>query len=284
MGSITIKRALKRTASALFPQSDRHSLILAYHSIGSGRFSQPVERFEEQMRILAERFTVVPLPALLEALPTGGERLAAITFDDGFEDLFTCAFPVLRREGLPFTVFLPTGFLEGEPAFFGWSPHYAGLAPLSWEQVREMMSAGCHVGSHTHSHARLSDCAIDEMFTELTQSKLILESRTGNEVSVLAYPFGQPHDYDRRVMTAAANAGYSSAFTGLQTCLTSITNRYEIPRITIDATDGQDDFIQKITGRRDFIARVERLNSALIRTGLRRQPVTAPHSTAGTCV
>lgn len=142
------------------------------------------------------------------------------------------------------------------------------------------MIEGCYVGSHTHSHARLSDCAIDEVLAELTQSKRILEFRTGNEVGMLAYAFGQPHDYDRRVMTAAAKAGYSSAFTGLQTCLTSITNLYEMPRITIDATDGRNDFLQKITGRRDFVARVERVYSALIRIGLRRQPVTAPRSTA----
>jgi peptidoglycan/xylan/chitin deacetylase (PgdA/CDA1 family) len=280
-----IKRAIKRMASALFPQSDRHTVILAYHSIGSASsFSQPIERFEEQMQILAERFTVVPLPALLEALQAGGERLAAITFDDGFEDLYTCAFPILRKRGFPFTVFLTTGFLEGGRGFFEWSPHYAGLGPLTWQQIREMMFEGCYVGSHTHSHARLSDCTIDEMLADLTQSKNILESHTGNEVSVLAYPFGQPHDYDQRVMTAATKAGYSSAFTGLQTCLTSITNRYEIPRIMIDATDGRDDFIQKITGRRDFVARVERVNSRLIRMGLRKQPVTAPRSTAGTCV
>lgn len=276
-----IKRSIKRTAAALFPQSDRHSVILAYHSIGrSSRFSQSVESFEEQMQILAERFTVVPLPAFLGALQKGGERLAAITFDDGFEDLYACAFPILRKRGFPFAVFLTTGFLEGHRGFFEWSPHYAGLAPLTWGQIREMMIEGCYVGSHTHSHARLSDCAIGQVLAELTQSKRILEFRTGNEVGMLAYPFGQPHDYDRRVMTAAAKAGYSSAFTGLQTCLTSITNLYEMPRITIDATDGRNDFLQKITGRRDFVARVERVHSALIRIGLRRQPVTAPRSIA----
>src|SRR5450759_305798 len=132
MGSIMIKRSIKRTAAALFPQSDRHSVILAYHSIGRGsRFSQPVESFEEQMKILAERFTVVPIPAFLGALQKCGERLAAITFDDGFEDLYACAFPILRKRGFPFTVFLTTGFPEGDRGFFEWSPHYAGLAPLT---------------------------------------------------------------------------------------------------------------------------------------------------------
>lgn len=278
-----MKRRLKRIAAGLVPKTDNHSVILAYHSIGGGgAFSQPVERFEDQMRVLMERFSVVPLPLLLEGLGTGRKHLAAITFDDGFEDLYTCAFPVLKRLTLPFTVFPATGFLEDGAAFFEWSPHYRGLHPLTWEQVREMMSAGCFVGSHTHSHPRLSDCSAGQIDAELRKSKCILESRTGTEVKVLAYPFGQPHDYDRRVMTAAAGSGYSSALTALQTCLTSITNPYEIPRVTIDAADEGDDFLQKISGRRNFVAGIERFNSALIRAGLRRQPVTAPRSTAGT--
>ncbi|MGD0497269.1 MAG: polysaccharide deacetylase family protein [Bryobacteraceae bacterium] len=271
-------------AARALPESKRHSAILAYHSIGGGsRFSEPAEQFEKQMNLLAASFTIVPLRTLLAALPAGGERLAAITFDDGFEDLYTCAFPILRKHGLPFTVFLPTGFLEGGSAFFRWSPHYAGLPPLTWEQVREMMTEGCSVGSHTHSHARLSDCTPDEVFEELTQSKRILERRTGTEATALAYPFGQPHDYDQRVILAARAAGYDSGFTALQTCIRSIPNRYEIPRITIDASDGTDDFVQKITGRRDFMAGVEAVNSALVRTGLRRQSVIAPRSTARSC-
>ena len=279
-----IKRTIKRTAAALFPPGSGHSVILAYHSVGGASpYSQPVVMFEEQMRILVERFTVVPLPALLGALRAGGRRLAAITFDDGFEDLYTCAFPVLRKLGLPFTAFLTTAFMERGRDAFDWSPHYAGLAPLTWEQVREMAAEGCHVGSHTHSHPRLADCASDEMLAELTQSKRILETRTGNPVSMLAYPFGQPHDYDRRVTTAAAEAGYSAAFTGLQTCFTSLDNWYEIPRVMVDATDGRADFQEKIGGQRDFIASLERLYSALIRLGLRPQPVIAPRSTARTC-
>jgi peptidoglycan/xylan/chitin deacetylase (PgdA/CDA1 family) len=241
-----------------------------------------VDRFEEQLESLMERFTVVPLTELLDAVQAGGQRLAAITFDDGFEDLYTCAFPALRRLKLPFTAFLTTGYLEGGRDVFGWSPHYANLCPLTWQQVREMASAGCSVGSHTHSHPRLSDCAIAQVKQELTRSKWILEDRLGVEVTALAYPFGQPHDYDRRVMSIASKVGYSYALTGLQSCLTSIGNRYEVPRVMIDARDDREDFAQKITGRRDFVAPLERFNSVLIRNGLRRKPVSAPRSTAGT--
>ncbi len=282
MATLNFKRTVKRIAARLAPESNHHSVVLAYHSIGGGSpFSQPVELFREQLRILTEHFTIVPLPGLLETLATGRERLAAITFDDGFEDLYTSAFPILNQARLPFTVFLTTAFLEGGSASFQWSPHYSGLPPLTWSQVREMMSRGCHVGSHTHSHPRLSDCTVEEIDEELKQSRHTIEHKTRTEVSALAYPFGQPHDYDQRVISAAAATGYRCAFTGLQRCIHSVPDRYEIPRITIDATDGREEFIQKITGQRDFVARLERFNSALIRTGLRPQPVAAPRSRFG---
>jgi peptidoglycan/xylan/chitin deacetylase (PgdA/CDA1 family) len=285
MDPINFKRALKRAASSLSLRNGSHSVILTYHSIGAGgRFSQPIETFDEQMRILSERFTVVALPRLLEAVQAGVERLAAVTFDDGFADLYFCAFPILRMHRLPFTVFLATSFLESDCDAFAWSPHYAGLDPLTWEQVREMMTAGCHVGSHTHSHARLSECATVEIRAELTRSRSILETQTGSCVTLLAYPFGQPHDYDRRAMAAAAESGYTAAFTTLQSGLTSIPKPYEIPRVMIDASDSRDDFLQKITGKRNYVARLERLNSVLVRAGLRGALLAAPPSKAGSCL
>lgn len=274
-----IGRWIKRAVASLLPDSTRHNVVLAYHSIGAGcRFSQAVEGFEEQLILLGSHFRVVPVESVVAATQTGRSGLAAITFDDGFADLYTDAFPVLRRLHYPFTTFLTTAFLEEDRNAFGWSPHYAGLKALTWAQIREMINEGCSVGSHTHSHARLSECTAEQILAELTQSKRIIERRLGVEVNSLAYPFGQIHDYDERAVQAAKDAGYCIAFTTSQTCLTSIRKPYEIPRVMIDATDDRDDFTQKITGRRDFVASVECVNSSLIRMGLRRPPVSAPPS------
>lgn len=276
-----LKLTIKRTLARLAPSCARDNVILAYHSIGNGsRFSQRIDRFEEQMSLLAHQFAVVPLDVVLAGRSVADVHLAAITFDDGFEDLYTCAFPVLKKWGFPFTVFLATGFLQRGPKAFEWSPHYKGLRPLTWEQVREMTREGCTVGSHTHSHPRLSECTPQQILEEFTRSKSILEVELGTEVDTLAYPFGQPHDYDRRAVTAAAAAGYRCAFTALQTSVPPDGAPFEIPRITIDAGDDREDFIQKVTGRRNFVAHVERLNSTLIRMGLRSLPVAAPSPSA----
>lgn len=272
-----MKRTIKRTIAHLLPQLGKQSVILAYHSIGSNRcFSQSAEDFEHQMGVLARRFRVVPLATIISTPQSEGLPFASITFDDGFRDVYTHAFPILKRYGFPFTLFLQTGFMEGGSAAFNWSPHYAGLEPLTWEQVREIIQDGCVVGSHSHFHSRLSQCTDGQIREELIRSKQILESKLGVEVNTLAYPFGQSHDYDQRVTKAAAEVGYTSAYTTLQTCFRSITKGFEIPRVVIDASDSDIDFLQKISGNRNFVAYIERFNSALIRAGLRRFPLAAP--------
>ncbi len=92
--------------------------IILYHRIarpGSQPWSlMPTspEDFEREMRYLRQRYQIVPLDELVSALAEWHAlppRLAAITFDDGYREIYTDAFPVLKRYAIPATVFLPTG-------------------------------------------------------------------------------------------------------------------------------------------------------------------------------
>lgn len=76
--------------------------------------------FEQQMKFLAGHYKVVSLPGMLGHLASDStETAVAITFDDGYQDNFDCAFPILRRMGIPATVFLTTGSMDSrEPLWF----------------------------------------------------------------------------------------------------------------------------------------------------------------------
>jgi peptidoglycan/xylan/chitin deacetylase (PgdA/CDA1 family) len=93
-------------------------LVLGYHNVdASWRFPCPSgpRDFARQMALLARVANVVPLDAALADLTAGRPlppRAVAITFDDGYRDNLTHAVPVLRRHGLPATVFLVPGFLS----------------------------------------------------------------------------------------------------------------------------------------------------------------------------
>ena len=94
--------------------------VLIYHRVNDN--GNPFEIdvvstsvFEEQMRYLAKYFNVLAVDEVVEIVKSGGrlpERCVSVTFDDGYEDNFTCAFPVLRKYGLPATVFLTAGCID----------------------------------------------------------------------------------------------------------------------------------------------------------------------------
>lgn len=99
-------------------------IILTYHSFctdwPSGLFnSLPIDRFERQIRFLRENFKLVSLAqglAYLQQERSDDQPWVAITIDDGFRDNYTHAWPVLRRYGVPATIFLATDFIDtGRP-------------------------------------------------------------------------------------------------------------------------------------------------------------------------
>src|ERR1035438_7069591 len=98
--------------------------ILTYHSVIPGCAtgfleSQRVDLFRAQMQYLCARFDVVPLEQALAMRPAArpqGRPVVAVTFDDGFADNYSYAFPVVRELAVPVTIFLATDFLDGERA------------------------------------------------------------------------------------------------------------------------------------------------------------------------
>ena len=117
-GLLRLTMALKeprRGASA-----DGHFQILVYHRVGPAPDpfmpALPASVFENHVRYLRKHFRVLSLTELLRAvaerqLPA---RAIAITFDDGYEDVYRHVFPIVCRVGVPITVFLATGFIDGE--------------------------------------------------------------------------------------------------------------------------------------------------------------------------
>lgn len=90
---------------------------------------------------------------------------------------------------------------------------------MSWEELRDAVTRGVTVGSHSHSHRVLKTLDRPSVDDELRSSKALLESKVGVEVRTLAYPCGSYEDFDQAVQRAAVAAGYRLAFsfnTGVQ--------------------------------------------------------------------
>lgn len=158
-------------------------------------------RFAEHLdQLLEEGFTTVSLRVLNSTLTENAElpeKPVIITFDDGYVNAFDNAYPLLSERGMTGTFFLITGFV-GSPGY------------LSWEQAVEMAAAGMEIGSHSVSHPDLTSLDDTTLRKELTDSMGAIEDRLGIHIAELCYPLGRT---SRRVQSAAATAGYTSAVT-----------------------------------------------------------------------
>jgi peptidoglycan/xylan/chitin deacetylase (PgdA/CDA1 family) len=211
------------------------------------------------MEKLRQHFEPVSTSELICRTREGGSGLCAVTFDDGYRDCYEHAFPILQEMGIPFTLFVTTGFIECGTWTF--SRRFAGLPALSWDQILTIQAGGAEIGCHSHQHQRFSNLAANSLRSDLTQSKAILEDRTGRPVRMLAYPYGQPDDYDARSIQLIKELGFQMAFTTLHTTFRSWPDLLQFPRISINGEDDMRDFQQQLKGKRDILAVAQTLRS-----------------------
>ena len=188
---------LRTAAKALFAAADlliptpSGPRILVYHQIGAdlGRQMEvKVDDFDQQLDWLAENREVIDLASAVgrwEEL--NSDRLVVLTFDDGYRDTFTTAFPRLSDFGMPFTIFLATHSIETGKSLGPAS----GAEPLSWSEVEKMLESGLvTVGAHTHTHRDLRHVTPSDVEREISLSNDIITDRLGIVPLHFAYPWG----------------------------------------------------------------------------------------------
>ena len=179
--------------------------VLNYHQVNSEEndmLSVPVEEFEAQMAYLEESGYTTITPDQLRDFLTDGtplpEKPVLITFDDGYKDNYTNAFPILKKHHMTATIFLVTDYIG---RFEQW---------MDWPDVQEMSEYGIVMGSHTLSHEELAGMSSEEAHRQLADSKSVVEWRTLKWVEYIAYPCGA---FTEDTLKEATAAGYKGGFT-----------------------------------------------------------------------
>jgi peptidoglycan/xylan/chitin deacetylase (PgdA/CDA1 family) len=245
-------RRLEATTGPLANRSKR-AVFLAYHSVhpdGPRYLSVTPDHFESHLEVLRSQGYASGTHADLVALGRGERlrrRLVFLTFDDGYMDSYTEAWPLLRGYGFTGTIFLPERYVGGRALDWRGVEGEAESFPrvmrsMSWAEVEEMAECGMEFGSHTATHAHLPALPDEELHQELRESRRAIGDRLGR-CDLLAYPYGE---WDLRVALAAAAVGYAFAFT-LPPARRGTTTALSIPRLSIDHRDGVDRFRRKLT-------------------------------------
>jgi len=206
-------------------------VILTYHSISQGDspLKTSPELFAEQMEWLRDNARVVSLSEIVAALASRRplpERAVVLTFDDGFQDFYVSAAPLLHRWGLPATVFLATGYCGRTNAWPG-QPDWVDQEPLlDWQQVAELARQGFSFGAHSISHAVLTRLPVVEAQREIIQCKVQIEERVGQPVEFFCYPYGRWNPAVRSMV----NQNYKGACATVARVINPGSDLFALPR------------------------------------------------------
>jgi peptidoglycan/xylan/chitin deacetylase (PgdA/CDA1 family) len=212
--------------------------VLAYHQI-SDDFSWSITRqtknqFERCIRFLYDEGYTAILPSVtFDPDYNRDDKSVMLTFDDGYEDFYLNALPVLKKYGFTACVFIITGYI-GKKSNWDYNWGRFKKRHLSWEQISNLSQAGFEIGSHTVNHPDLRKIPRRYLNYELQASKETLEDRLGRKVKFLSYPFGR---YNRLVQDEAERAGYKGAFTLSGNLIRRSYDSLSIPRMGIYLID-----------------------------------------------
>jgi peptidoglycan/xylan/chitin deacetylase (PgdA/CDA1 family) len=176
--------------------------ILMYHSIsdGAGPTCIPTSIFGEHLLALAEAgYQAVSLTEFAQwhrGQTTLPDRTVVFTFDDGFLDFATEAFPLLQKHHWSATVFLPSGKIGGREAW----PGGGNRQLLDWAAVRELAGQNVQFGGHTIHHVDLTQVSLAEARREIAGSKDQIEQQLGHTVTTFAPPYGKSNPAIRNVI------------------------------------------------------------------------------------
>jgi peptidoglycan/xylan/chitin deacetylase (PgdA/CDA1 family) len=203
--------------------------ILTYHSIDPS--GSPVSVDERVLRrhiafLRSGRVAVVRLEELA-SIPAHRDAVA-LTFDDGFVNFEQVAWPLLRFQDFPVTLFVATQRVGLDNAWSGASaPGIPTLPLLGWDALRRMQRQGLTIGSHSRTHAKLTSLDDAQLADELDGSIADLERELGMRPTSFCYPYG---DVDERVASAVATR-YERACTTELAVLPAAANAHRLPRL-----------------------------------------------------
>jgi peptidoglycan/xylan/chitin deacetylase (PgdA/CDA1 family) len=225
--------------------------ILSYHHVGvraepfgHSRLWVSSDRFSQHLAFLAEEgYRCLTLrdciPYLSEDAPLL-HRAIVLTFDDGYADFISHAYPILKQYGFPATVAVVTGAVGHSSRWdVGWESPI-----MTWPDIIALSRDGIEFASHTVSHPHLTHLPSGMARQELEDSRLTLEAKIAMPVTTLIYPYG---DVNEEIEGAARIAGYAAACSDVRGNRHRPWERLRLKRVPMDEFVTVDRLSQRLS-------------------------------------
>ncbi len=215
----------------IVPHTAFHVPIAMYHYIRTVPKNDPrgvslsvdPRRFDHQLDTYAAKgYQTIGFQDLANSESVLPIKPIILTFDDGYEDAYTEAFPRLVAHGMKGVFYIVTDFV-GKPGY------------VTWDQLREMRNAGMEIAAHTTQHHELSKLSPDNQEYEIKESVKILANALDIRIYSVAYPVGK---YSTDTLKIMRTTGVPFAVTTHHGIATSEYHSHELPRVRVnDETD-----------------------------------------------
>lgn len=175
------------------------------------------KNFEVQMQWLSDHGFQTVDPTYVRAPYKMDKKPIILTFDDGYQDNYDAAVPILKKFGFTGTFYVVSSFI-GTPGY------------MTWDELREMRDAGMDIGSHTVSHVALTLGSREAREEQILGSKREIEKNLGSPVHNFCYPFGKYNQVDADLAKAA---GYATTVDTKSGVNTEASDPFKLKRLTI---------------------------------------------------
>jgi peptidoglycan/xylan/chitin deacetylase (PgdA/CDA1 family) len=196
-----------------------------------------------------------------------------VTFDDGFADNYSVAWPIARDCGVKINLFICTGLVAGERVAAFAKDNAAGLLsrkqfpehwrPLSWQQVGDMMAGGVGVGFHSHHHRNLGRMSEADIASDASEGMSIFSKHLGEAPKYFAFPFGHYGSYPNAAIEILTAQGIKMFFTTELGRTPLGLGRELFSRIVIHPEDDLKSFRRKLFGGYDWVGKLRRFGYSM---------------------
>ena len=202
--------------------------VLMYHRIGDDRYPSTnisQELFEKHIEYLVEEnINVLPITELSKYLKKEinlTNKTVFITIDDAYKSFFQNGFPILKKNKLPFSIFVSTNYVSNED----------DSDFMSWSMLKEVSSNNGLILNHSKSHESLVGMDLQILKKEIEQNQIEIEKKIGTQPKIFSYPYGESSKSIEEVIKIL---NYEIAFSQHSAPIHIDQNKYRLPRYALN--------------------------------------------------
>ncbi|MHB1657601.1 MAG: polysaccharide deacetylase family protein [Burkholderiales bacterium] len=231
--------------------------IICYHKVGIPKKDDPrpalfIKPFQFKLQIFLLKvlgYRTISQEELLDFLQNRKLNIRkpiVITFDDGYEDNFINAYPILKKADFTAIISICTGFIGKKNAIFENEKQIKGKLPenyLNEKKIIEMSQNGISFCSHGINHYFMDELDESSLNKEIILSKQYIEKLINKKVIFFTYPYGR---YNNITIESLKNSGYYGAFTIIRGKVCRNDNPYELKRLVVKGYNKKLNFLSTI--------------------------------------